>query len=345
MAEKTEPSQRKFIIKLHLPRSDKKRGPPCEEVHHSPDAKRRKVSSSSTHEYGTTCNNTSHSYSAEVEENLRGVAKDSSRTVSKEQEHNNKKKVSDSCDVRTKKVASDEVSAVTIFALKSTTTPSKGGMKYPIGKENSSRISKTWSEEECKLKNNIEKGVHEVCNNKKNEKEKHIVIMDRCKKMQCWVMLKRLMVGRDRWAFKQPLLDDPNCKLKPIGLKDIESKLNKWVYLEPDEFANDIRLVFSYALQYPPRSEVHRVASRLGESFELNWKTLKKKWILEDKQKRKFYEREQVCPKDDHGKVHEKEITTRKEHNMPISDSHLSQEKKGMPKGRYVHQRYGGHSF
>ncbi|MED6167013.1 hypothetical protein PIB30_115000, partial [Stylosanthes scabra] len=69
--------------------------------------------------------------------------------------------------------------------------------------------------------------------------------MDRYQKMQCWAILKRFMVGRDGWALKKPL--DPKnlgdnrerVLLKPIGMEDIESKLNKFMYSGPDEFAKD----------------------------------------------------------------------------------------------------------
>ena len=86
-------------------------------------------------------------------------------------------------------------------------------------------------------------------------------------------MLKRLMIGRDVWALKEPLV---HCNFKSIrkpkllNLEDIESKLKKQGYSEVDEFAYDIRLVFSYALGYPPKSEIHRTAKRINEGFEVN---------------------------------------------------------------------------
>nr|KYP36488.1 hypothetical protein KK1_042382 [Cajanus cajan] len=107
--------------------------------------------------------------------------------------------------------------------------------------------------------------------------------MDHRRKMQCWVILKRLMVGRDAWALKQPLLDNKSRSRKEkilMGLEDIECNLQKFKYSKVEEFANDIRLVFSYALQYPLRSEVHKTARRMKDTFELTWKNFNHKWVL-----------------------------------------------------------------
>ncbi|KAL2328069.1 hypothetical protein Fmac_021496 [Flemingia macrophylla] len=120
----------------------------------------------------------------------------------------------------------------------------------------------------------------------KNEKEGmrksnkgRTVMMDRCKKMQCWVILKRLMVRRDVWALKQPILDNKSRsrKTRLMCLEDIESNLKKSKYSKVDEFVDDMRLVFSYALQYPPRSEIYKTARRISDTFELHWKNFKLK--------------------------------------------------------------------
>nr|KYP31368.1 hypothetical protein KK1_048364 [Cajanus cajan] len=105
--------------------------------------------------------------------------------------------------------------------------------------------------------------------------------MDRCKKLECWVILKRLMVGRDGWALKQPLVDDKSrsSNKEKMSLENIESNLKKLKYSKVDEFANDMRLVISYALQYPSRSEVHKSARRIKDTFELSWKTYNHKWV------------------------------------------------------------------
>ncbi|XP_061361205.1 transcription factor GTE12-like [Gastrolobium bilobum] len=128
----------------------------------------------------------------------------------------------------------------------------------------------------------------------KKEKKKRAYNMDRNNKMQCWVILKRLIVGRDGWAFKQPLdvkvfefLDNLEVVSKPIGLKDIECRLNNCLYYKPEEFADDMRLVFTNALIYPSRSEIHMIAMRVSGNFESSWKYLKKKWILEERKGKK----------------------------------------------------------
>ncbi|XP_061342664.1 transcription factor GTE12-like [Gastrolobium bilobum] len=155
-------------------------------------------------------------------------------------------------------------------------------------KENSRRMSRTVSQG-CEWKKD---GAE--CKKENNQRADN---MDRYKRMQCWVILKRLVVGRDGWAFKQPLdvkflefPDNPKVVSKPTGLKDIECKLNNCLYDRPEEFADDMRLVFSYALLYPSRSEIHRIAMKVSENFESGWKSLKKKWIREEKK---------VCPKVD----------------------------------------------
>ncbi|KAH1198795.1 Transcription factor GTE12 [Glycine max] len=179
-----------------------------------------------------------------------------------------------------------------------------------------SRISRTematWvntknPSEVCESKKKKEDSVRVECKNREKKKRKveHVMTMDRCKKMQCWAMLKRLMVGRDAWALQKDVLhpkifyvlDKSEAMKKPKGLEDIESKLKNSDYSEAYEFVDDVRLVLSYALQYPPRSEVHRTATRITEGFEVNWKTMKEKWMREEEETNKICKRElHVCP-------------------------------------------------
>ncbi|WJX55090.1 hypothetical protein P8452_40904 [Trifolium repens] len=137
---------------------------------------------------------------------------------------------------------------------------------------------------------------------KKEEKKKKP--MEHYKKMQCWVIVKRLIEGRDGWALKAPLdikfLKGGLEKKKAIGLKDIESKLKS--YSSPDEFADDMRFVFYHGLCYPCRDDVYRIEARLSDTFGHKWKVLKKEWALEEKRlkyknhKRKR-ESQSMCPK------------------------------------------------
>ncbi|XP_045798463.1 transcription factor GTE5, chloroplastic-like [Trifolium pratense] len=140
----------------------------------------------------------------------------------------------------------------------------------------------------------------------KEEKKKKP--MEHYKRMQCWVIVKRMVEGRDGWALKAPLdikflkgcLENKSKVKKAIGLKDIEGKLKS--YSSPDEFADDMRFVFNHGMCYPRRDDVFRIAARLSDTFEYKWKVLKKEWALEEKRlmkdrnhKRKR-ESQSLCP-------------------------------------------------
>ncbi|PNY00522.1 transcription factor GTE12-like protein [Trifolium pratense] len=150
-----------------------------------------------------------------------------------------------------------------------------------VGNENSKVLSKdTKNHVGCK---NIDEG--ELM--KKEKKEP----MEQYKRMQCWVILKRMIEGKDGWALKHPL--DPKylngleknieSKVKPIGLKNIEAKLKS--YSTPNEFAHDMRLVFSHGMLYPPSDDVYKIAKRFSDIFENKWKTLKIEWGFEDRRR------------------------------------------------------------
>ncbi|KAL4306997.1 hypothetical protein AHAS_Ahas16G0234200 [Arachis hypogaea] len=129
---------------------------------------------------------------------------------------------------------------------------------------------------------------------KPKEEEMKVVLneqrMDRYQKIQCWVILKHFMVERDGWTFNKTLDSKKlgilgnkyeSVLLKPIAFEDIESKMHKFVYSGSDEFANDMRLLFSYGFMYPQRDQIHRVARRFNESFKITWKALTEKWSTE----------------------------------------------------------------
>ncbi|WJX20379.1 hypothetical protein P8452_09941 [Trifolium repens] len=121
----------------------------------------------------------------------------------------------------------------------------------------------------------------------KEEKKKKP--MEHYKKMQCWVIVKRMIEGKDGCALKTPLdikflkggLENKSKvkKKKAIGLKDIEGKLKS--YSSPDEFADDMRFIFYHGLCYPRGDDVY--TARLSDTFEHKWKVLKKEWALEEK--------------------------------------------------------------
>ncbi|MED6121443.1 hypothetical protein PIB30_030162 [Stylosanthes scabra] len=130
--------------------------------------------------------------------------------------------------------------------------------------------------------------------------------MDRFKKMQCSVVLKRLLVHPDGVHFKkrEDLASKPSMDLESVQLK-----LWKDLYTRTDDFADDIRMVFRNAmLHYPFRHEIHRAAATLSEVFETKWKDLEGKWEAEKAKK----EAEHLKSNNEGGK------------RKPISDSDFS---------------------
>ncbi|XP_039130248.1 transcription factor GTE9-like isoform X1 [Dioscorea cayenensis subsp. rotundata] len=106
---------------------------------------------------------------------------------------------------------------------------------------------------------------------------------------QCAIILKKLMSHQVGWVFNQPV--DP-VKLnipdyfsiisKPMDLGTIKRKLEGKLYSSTHQFAADVRLTFSNAMQYnPPGNEVHIMAKELNNIFNLRWKLLEDKWIKE----------------------------------------------------------------
>ncbi|KAL5100259.1 hypothetical protein RYX36_004586 [Vicia faba] len=112
--------------------------------------------------------------------------------------------------------------------------------------------------------------------------------MECIKRRECWLILKRMLVGRDGWDLKDPPMRAMVDKSKAIGLKEIERKMR--LYATPDEFASDMRLVFSNAmLMYPPRHHIYQIAKKFSDNFEHKWKSLKATWKLEDRKRRKAH--------------------------------------------------------
>jgi len=115
-----------------------------------------------------------------------------------------------------------------------------------------------------------------------------------------WVIVNRMITGKDGWALKNPLdlkflknkSSKTSDKLKAIGLKDIEAKLK--FYSTPDEFAEDMRFVFYHGWLYPQRDVVHKIAVRVGDVFENKWKSLKEEWALEDRRLNQIHKRRKI---------------------------------------------------
>ncbi|MED6207674.1 hypothetical protein PIB30_037976 [Stylosanthes scabra] len=64
-----------------------------------------------------------------------------------------------------------------------------------------------------------------------------------------------------------------------------------WRMAGPHEFSKDLRLLFSYGLMYPQRNDIHKVARKFSETFEINWKALKKKWLMKERERNRNLKR------------------------------------------------------
>ncbi|QHN91083.1 hypothetical protein HN873_058227 [Arachis hypogaea] len=302
MAEAEVAPRKRLIIKLRLPRSRTVSSEECklkddtDTEKHGPEfmasdscgEKRKKDQHCSTTEF--SCNVVGKSHA------------EGSRTLSTDAQCKQKKD-DDGADSRggrkRRKLATSEVS---VFTKSSVQEHHNACLRIPRTGSKVLNSKNTKKEEEEH---------HNACSRiprtgSKKEEEMKVVLneqrMDRYQKMQCWVILKRFMVGRDGWAFNKTL--DPKklgilgnkCEsvlLKPIGFEDIESKLNKFVYSRPDEFANDMRLLFSYGFMYPQRDHIHRVARRFSDSFEITWKALTEKWSTEERRRNTIFKGEE----------------------------------------------------
>ncbi|CAK8541862.1 unnamed protein product [Lathyrus sativus] len=163
-------------------------------------------------------------------------------------------------------------------------------------------VTSRWAEvkkEESKISSNdeaVDLGCKKMIKNSDDPRESlKKKPMERYKRMQCWVILKRMIEGRDGWALNEALdlkgsESDDNKLIHSIGLKDIEAKLR--LYSTPDEFANDMRLVFSNAFMlHSSRDHVFNIATRFSDEFERRWKSLKKEWALEKTRVNKIHQR------------------------------------------------------
>ena len=113
----------------------------------------------------------------------------------------------------------------------------------------------------------------ETVEGKLQEKESRFKI-DHFKKFQCCCNLVNLIENPDRKEFNEGF-GSGWIILESNPMDSIKSKLEKNMYFETDEFAADIRHMFSDAiLNYPPKHKMHRTAKQLRELFERNWKSL-----------------------------------------------------------------------
>ncbi|KAG4927203.1 hypothetical protein JHK85_053689 [Glycine max] len=101
----------------------------------------------------------------------------------------------------------------------------------------------------------------------------------------CELLLKRLMNHQYAWVFNTPVdvvklnLPDYFTIIKrPMDLGTVKNKLASGEYAGPLEFADDVKLTFSNAMDYNPSgNDVHLMADTLNKYFELRWKAIEKK--------------------------------------------------------------------
>nr|CAB3454408.1 unnamed protein product [Digitaria exilis] len=94
------------------------------------------------------------------------------------------------------------------------------------------------------------------------------------------------MDNKGGWLFHKPV--DPvlygipdyfDVICNPMDLGTVKKKLTNKQYVTTSEFAADVRLTFSNAMQYnPPGNDVHAVAEQLNRIFDSEWRSLIRKW-------------------------------------------------------------------
>ncbi|XP_059292712.1 transcription factor GTE4-like [Lycium ferocissimum] len=102
----------------------------------------------------------------------------------------------------------------------------------------------------------------------------------------CGDLLQRLMKHKHGWVFNEPVnvkalgLHDYHDIIKhPMDLGTIKTRLSQNWYKSLEEFAEDIRLVFSNAMTYNPKGQdVHVMAEELSQIFEERWAVIEAKY-------------------------------------------------------------------
>ncbi|KAK7411039.1 hypothetical protein VNO78_02384 [Psophocarpus tetragonolobus] len=101
----------------------------------------------------------------------------------------------------------------------------------------------------------------------------------------CETLLTRLMSHQFGWVFNSPVdivklnIPDYFTVIKhPMDLGTVKRRITAGEYLNPMDFAADVRLTFKNAMTYnPPGNDVHIMAETLGKFFETRWKAIEKK--------------------------------------------------------------------
>ncbi|GMH23439.1 hypothetical protein Nepgr_025282 [Nepenthes gracilis] len=102
---------------------------------------------------------------------------------------------------------------------------------------------------------------------------------------QCEDLLNKLMSHQYGWVFNAPVdavkLNIPDYFMiikHPMDLGTIKGNIAKGEYLSPLDFAEDVRLTFSNAMNYnPPGNDFHFMAKTLNKFFDVRWRSIEKK--------------------------------------------------------------------
>ncbi|VVA40158.1 PREDICTED: mRNAion factor, partial [Prunus dulcis] len=104
--------------------------------------------------------------------------------------------------------------------------------------------------------------------------------------LDCSKVLASLMNLGHASYFNKPVVDPVAENLpgyfdeiwRPMDLGTVKSKLERGVYSSADDFAADIRLIFSNAFRYFPLGSRNRAAAKhLSGVFETQWKEAEEK--------------------------------------------------------------------
>eukprot|EP01121_Diplochlamys_sp_Union-15-3_P015395 TRINITY_DN5078_c0_g1_i2.p1 TRINITY_DN5078_c0_g1~~TRINITY_DN5078_c0_g1_i2.p1 ORF type:complete len:283 (+),score=71.43 TRINITY_DN5078_c0_g1_i2:49-849(+) len=103
-------------------------------------------------------------------------------------------------------------------------------------------------------------------------------------------LLAHIMQHKYGWPFNQPVdpvaLEIPDyfsIITHPMDLGTIKSNLERGAYETVEDFAEDVRLVWSNALKYnQPGSDIVIMAKELKSIFDKKWATLTKRWAKQD---------------------------------------------------------------
>lgn len=94
----------------------------------------------------------------------------------------------------------------------------------------------------------------------------------------------KMVARKDSLYFREPvdweglgLVDYPTIITKPMDLSTVKDNLDKGLYKNHSEAAEDVRLIFTNAMTYNlPESRVYTHAKSLSEFFETQWATIAK---------------------------------------------------------------------